>query len=313
MAQLNIQGLKDLSDLRFPDNFQRLITAAYLREYNNSSLLSLVNAYDKIPYIAYNAGTTYVNGDVVLYQDKLFKKVSSAPAGTTPVEGANWEQVEDPFATQLLIGMVRFATEAEVDAGTSETLAISPATLEHRLDGIEPVSYTGGNGVTVDNLNYLINFVGGTVTVNSLSFIVNLFPLLLATNNGHSINIEPSGNLNMRGDQVSITIGDDPAPANQILVQTASNGLEYQYPSTEFSYSFVQGTTIVEDLFINSIQLTVMNKSIGINTVEISINGGAYALVPIPSTIPASASVLIRITYNGGYNNGVVTFKGDKL
>lgn len=282
MGQFTTQELIDQYLQNIPDNNQNLITAAKLREVLSSFVSSLANINQRVQIDYYNSGKTYQNNDITLYEDVLYKKTNGSGTGITPSVGINWSLVtEMPFATQQYFGFTRFATPAEVLAGTSKTLAVSPANLPEA--GAE---YAGTNGIDVDNGTDEISFVGGAVEVPSLS-------------------------LDVIGDLIIKENGSTPSNG-KILIQDAGK-LKFFNKPTEFSYIFAPYTTLLDDIWIRSNKITQVSKSVGIDKVFISINGGSFVeVIPVlPLTFMANGAMVIKVTYNEGYNTGVVAFKGE--
>jgi hypothetical protein len=81
---------------------------------------------------------------------------------------------------------------------------------------------------------------------------------------------------------------------------------------TEISYRYTQGDTEATDLFIDGLEVVDI-LSLNIDTSQISINGGPFVTLAISQTIPAGANVVFKITYNLGFNSGVLAIKGGSL
>lgn len=284
MGQFTVQQLIDQSLANIPDNNQNLITAAKLREVLTSFASSLADIYQKIQFDYYDSGKIYQNNDITFYQDVLYKKTNGSGTGITPSPSINWSVLtENPFANQGFFGFTRFATPAEVLAGTSETLAISPATLPEAGN-----TYTGTNGINVDNGTDEISFDGGFVNIPNLT-------------------LDVEGDLIIQEDGVTPTNG-------KILIQD-SGKLKFFNKPTEFSYNFGTNQTLFNDIWIRANRITEISKSVGIDKVFVSTNGGLFLdVIPsLPLNFVANGTMIIKVTYNVGYNTGVVAFKGEIL
>lgn len=306
--QLNINDLTDLVALKLPDNFQRLITAAYLREVLNSQLASYINLVDAINYIPYDGGTTYVVGDVVFYLDQLYSKASNAVAGTEPVDGLDWTAIPGPFANDTIPGITRFATNDEADAGTLTNVAITPEQLA--LYGGS--SYTGDEGIQVDNGLGIIKFIGQNVTIDWMNMLVTDIHYKVKTDTG-DIHFEANNKVILdAGTQLQVKYNGTMPTTGHIPVQNAT-GIVFIAKPVEFSYSYSQGVTEFRDKFITGLLIDGVSTSSTIATKEISINGGAYTNLISGITIPNGADTIVRVTFTPSFNHGTVAIKGGSL
>lgn len=110
------------------DNVTELITPAKHREVEETLTDSTLNLIDTVGYTAYSGATTYNVGDVVIYQDGLYRAIAVS-TGILPTNPSFWLTLSKPFSTQALWGLARAATSAEVSAGTRQDLYVSPSTL----------------------------------------------------------------------------------------------------------------------------------------------------------------------------------------
>jgi hypothetical protein len=78
------------------------------------------------------------------------------------------------------------------------------------------------------------------------------------------------------------------------------------------SYSFDTLTETPDDMDIDAREVVAVSKSAGINTVEISINGGAYATLAVGVQIPAATLYKYKISYASG-TTGVLSVKTKKI
>jgi hypothetical protein len=303
--QLNIDDLMDAVALKLPDNFQRLITAALLREVLNDTLASYLNLVDGINYILYDGGTLYAIGDVVFYLDQLYSKASAAPAGTEPVDGLDWTAIAGPFSTDAIPGLTRFATDDEANDGTATNVAVTPLQLA-TYGGSE---YTGEEGITVDNGLGTIAFTGGALTINGMDMLVTDNPYIVTTDTQDIRFISNNKVILDAGTDLQLKYNGS-MPASGYMPHQGSTGVVFIRKPTEFSYRFSQGSTEFPDLLIGGVLIDTVSVTTGIATKQISINGGAYTNLIAGVSIPAGANITIKITYNIGYNGGTVAIKG---
>lgn len=80
----------------------------------------------------------------------------------------------------------------------------------------------------------------------------------------------------------------------------------------EMSYRFSQGDTEVVDLFIDGFEI-LDYQSINIAFEQVSINGDPFVNLSTLPTIPSGATVIFKITYSLGYNDGVLAIKGGMI
>lgn len=303
--QQNIQELTDLVALKIPDNFQRLITAAFVREVLNDLLKSYVNIVDNIPYSPYDSGNLYAIGDVVIYLDQLYEKSSSAPAGTEPVNGADWNLLANPFATNIIQGIIRIATDGEAQEGTSETTAVTP----FHLANYGGANYTGQKGIEVDNLLSVIKFIGGAFSIEGLDLLV-LDNAYTVTTDTQDISFISNNNVVLDSGLNLKLLYDGVQPATGYIPEQQANGVVFVRKPVEVSYRFSQGSTEFPDLLIGGILVTDVQVTVGIATKTISINGGGFINLVNGVSIPANAVIVIKVAYNIGYNGGTVAIKG---
>jgi hypothetical protein len=102
-------------------------------------------------------------------------------------------------------------------------------------------------------------------------------------------------------------------PAAGRMPHQGLNGVEFIRKPVEMSYRYSQGSTEFPDLLIGGILIDTVTVTAGIATKQISINGGAYTNLIAGVSIPANASITVKVTFNLSYNSGIVAIKGGSL
>jgi len=81
----------------------------------------------------YDAGTLYAIGESVTYTGAQFVKKTTAPAGTTPVDGTDWLEVD-------LLTPSDFASQAEAETGTNNSKVMTPLRTAQAVLELSPAA-----------------------------------------------------------------------------------------------------------------------------------------------------------------------------
>ena len=129
----------------------------------------------------YQAGKSYVTGS----DGNIYKAVTTnININPTTDGGTNWTRNFVQSATDTLQGIVEFATNAEVLAGTDTTRAVTPASLVAGLLGVSSLNTSGYATVPVSfggiRQNWIVQW-GSTVAIASGANTTTAFPIVFPT------------------------------------------------------------------------------------------------------------------------------------
>lgn len=113
----------------------------------------------------YDAGTLYAVGESVSYTGSVFVKKTTAPAGTTPVDGTDW----------LEIGLSSLPTAST--SGASQEISFAASGIHNSAADVATVTYTFANAAEAVKVDLVIDYqvleafdmASGLYTGNSLS------------------------------------------------------------------------------------------------------------------------------------------------
>ncbi|WP_044026777.1 YncE family protein [Ruegeria sp. TM1040] len=186
----------------------------------------------------YDAGSLYAVGESVSYTGSEFVKKTTAPAGTTPVDGTDW----------LEVGNAAVTSKALTLTGTSPALDLSAADFfDLTLTGDTTLSFVNPP-VTGTVKNFTLKLTGGSENVG--------FALTSATYDGVSFSVGAQGtepkSITFRPDGTKMFVSDGSTPDSiyQYSLSTAWDLSTASYDSASFNVTSQVG--VVEGVEFSS-------------------------------------------------------------